>query len=183
MTTLCPKNYMSLQLKCKIVFVANMNIISCNVFLNKWSIPGILRNESMLKATFNHGTKIFSQIIINYILYIISTKKTYLYNKMSQHSQINVGPQCTLTVQSLRSKGASKRGHIATINLIQFPIQRKLDSLNADPGIRKTKQPTVGFDYHHAFISEASILPKTLTDLFVNHVTFIEFHVTKPSAL
>lgn len=51
-----------------------------------------------------------------------------------------MGSPCPLTVWSLRSKGASKRGQRATIKLIQFTIQRKwkLESWPRDQKVQTT---------------------------------------------
>lgn len=91
--------------------------------------------------------------------------------------------RCTmLTVGILRSKGATKRGHTATIKLIQFHTQRQLDSLMLTLGSDRPNK--LGFDYHRTtFITQASILPNTLIDVWINCVSFTVFHVTKPSEL
>lgn len=76
-----------------------------------------------------------------------------------------------LTLGRLRSKGASKRGHIATINLSQFHIQRQRERLNADPELRKTKQARTWQHLSHTHQYFYSQIPG------LNCVSFTVFHV------
>lgn len=79
-----------------------------------------------------------------------------------------------LTVGSLRSRGASKRGHVATINLIQFHILRQLGSSDADPGITKAKHARIWFP---SSICHTGVNTSKLTDrAHINHVSFTVFH-------
>lgn len=110
-------------------------------------------------------------------------------NHTIQTQQIYGGARCTdLTVESLRSKGASKRGHIGTINLIQFHIQRQLNSLNADPGIRKAKQARIWlppYNIYHTSVNTSKPTDRYLDQLcsFYSISCLKCLHVTKPSEM